>query len=211
MITRDLMRRFVPKCPDTAGWADALSKAAVIGGIDTVRETQHWLAQLSVESKAFTDFEEDLWYTTTGMMRAWKSRFPTTSSAQPFAGNPKALANRVYNGRMGNRVGTNDGWHFRGRGPKQITGRNNYTAFEQWLASRGVILPIRTQPELLLTPEVGALSAAWFWKTNNLDAVLNRHALDDPAVVALTQVINGGQNGLEERQQALARIQKVWS
>ena len=211
MITRDLMRRFAPKCVDPAGWAEALSRAAVIGGIDTPREMQHWLAQLFVECAGFTDFEEDLWYRAPRLVKIWPNRFPNIASAQPFAGNPKALANRVYNGRMGNRAGSDDGWHFRGRGPKQITGRDNYTALEKWLHGQGLNLPIRTNPELLLQPQAGALSAAWFWKANKLDAVLARHALDGPAVVALTKVINGGRNGLEDRQNALRRIQAVWA
>jgi hypothetical protein len=60
------------------------------------------------------------------MMQIWPSRFPTMASAQPYAGNPRALANKVYNGRMGNAVGSDDGWNFRGRGGSQTTGREGY-------------------------------------------------------------------------------------
>lgn len=56
--------------------------------------------------------------------------------ALAVAGDPQALANMVYNGRMGNRRDSNDGFHFRGRGPKQLTGRDNYTAFNVWLGER---------------------------------------------------------------------------
>jgi putative chitinase len=60
------------------------------------------------------------------MMQIWPSRFPTMASAQPYAGNPRALANKVCDGRMGNAVGSDDGWHFRGRGGSQTTGREGY-------------------------------------------------------------------------------------
>jgi putative chitinase len=211
MITPEIMRRFAPKCIDPAGWAQALTTAAAVGGIDTAREVQHWLAQLHVECAGFTDFEEDLWYRAATLVRTWPKRFPNLAAAQPFAGNPKALANQVYNGRMGNRPGTDDGWHFRGRGPKQITGRDNYTRLEAWMIGRGVPLSIRTTPELLLSPHAGAMSAAWFWKSNDLDGVLASHRNDGPAVIALTEEINGGRNGLAARQTALARIKAVWS
>ena len=60
------------------------------------------------------------------MMAVWPSRFPTVASAAPYAHNPRALANKVYNGRMGNREGSDDGWNFRGRGAVQTTGREGY-------------------------------------------------------------------------------------
>jgi putative chitinase len=210
MITRDLMRKIAPQCVDPDGWARELSRAAEIGGIDTPREVQHWLAQLLVECAGFTRFEEDLWYRAATLVKTWPNRFPNLASAQPFASNPRALANKVYNGRMGNREGSDDGWHFRGRGPKQITGRDNYTAYEAWLAARGIDLPIRTNPEILLKPEAGALSAAWFWKSEKLDAIVAT-ATDASATLSLTKRINGGSNGLLQRQQALVRVKGVWA
>jgi putative chitinase len=69
--------------------------------------------------------EENLNYSAKRLTQVWPGRFPTLSSAQPYANNPQKLANKVYGGRMGN-TGPNDGWLFRGRGLPQITGRDNY-------------------------------------------------------------------------------------
>lgn len=70
---------------------------------------------------------ENLYYTTAKRIRAvWPSRFPTLAAAEPYVKNPRALANKVYNGRLGNRPGTDDGWLFRGAGLVQLTGRTNF-------------------------------------------------------------------------------------
>src|SRR6266516_4516276 len=88
-------------------------------GIDTPLLIAHVMAQISHECGAGHDVVENLNYTASRMTQVWPSRFPTVSSAVPYANNPKALANKVYNGRMGNRAGSDDGWNFRGRGGSQ--------------------------------------------------------------------------------------------
>lgn len=72
--------------------------------------------------------EENLNYSAKRLTQVWPARFPTLASAEPYAGNPRKLANRVYGGRLGN-VAADDGWRFRGRGLAQITGKANYAKF----------------------------------------------------------------------------------
>lgn len=77
--------------------------------------------------RAMSPNSENLNYTSSKRIReVWPSRFPTVASAKPFVQNPKGLANKVYNGRMGNRTGSDDGWNYRGRGMPHLTGRDNY-------------------------------------------------------------------------------------
>lgn len=72
--------------------------------------------------------EENFNYTAKRLMQVWPARFPTMASAEPYAGKPRKLANRIYGGRLGN-IEADDGWRYRGRGLAQITGRANYAKF----------------------------------------------------------------------------------
>jgi putative chitinase len=91
---------------------------------------------------------------------------------------------------MGNGdAASNDGFNFRGRGPIQLTGRENYTNFGKTvgLTAEQVIDYIQTKK--------GALeSACWYWKSRNLNA-----ACDDNDIVKMTKLINGGTIGLDDR------------
>ncbi|MDX1222684.1 hypothetical protein GOL85_13225 [Sinorhizobium medicae] len=75
----------------------------------------------------FQPIEEYMFYTAKRLTQVWPKRFPSIASAQPYANNPKGLANKVYGGRMGNAL--NEGWTYRGRGLIQITGKDNYAKF----------------------------------------------------------------------------------
>ena len=94
-----------------------------------------------------TPQRENMSYSETRISEVWQYRFPTVAAAKPYERQPVKLANKVYNGRNGNREDGNDGWDFRGGGLDQLTGRANYRkrALEQ-------------TPERILEPEVAARS-----------------------------------------------------
>lgn len=96
-----------------------------------------------------------------------------------------------YEGRkdLGN-TRPGDGFRYRGRGLIQLTGRANYES-----ATRALGVDLVNQPELLETPALAARSAAWFWSTRNCNALA-----DAGDFTALTRRINGGLNGLKDRQ-----------
>ena len=109
-------------------------------------------------------------------------------------------AQRRYEGRkdLGN-VQPGDGKRFMGRGLIQVTGRANYARCAQALG-----LPLLERPQLLEMPRHAANSAGWFWQSNGLNVYADRGDF-----IGLTRRINGGINGLADRQALWARCKKV--
>lgn len=170
-------------------WGQPLEDAAQKYSIDRDR-ILWWLANLLHEAGPSLDnLEENLNYTTPErLMAVWPSRFPTVQSAKPYVRAPQKLANFVYSNRMGNGIpASNDGYFFRGRGLIQLTGRSNYTKFQQD-TGYGVV----GKPHMLSEiPKVAAESAAWYWSVRNLN--------DAPNFEYVVKAINGGLNGLDDR------------
>ena len=100
-------------------------------------------------------------------------------------------AQQGYEGRtdLGNNV-PGDGFKFRGRGLIQVTGRANYARMGAELG-----LDLLNHPELLEVPSNAVLSAAQYWTDHNL----NQYA-DSGDFETLTRRINGGLNGLSDRE-----------
>ena len=112
-----------------------------------------------------------------------------------MARKPEAIANHAYANRMGNGdVASGDGWRFRGAGPMQLTGRSNHSRFGKTVGK-----PAEAVPDFVRTPAGGALAAAWFWSTNDLNKVCETKSVAD-----VTRIINGGQLGLAEREKLFA-------
>jgi putative chitinase len=109
----------------------------------------------------------------------------------------------AYEGRrdLGN-VKAGDGKRFKGLGPIQLTGRANYRAFTAWMRKQlGDDAPdFEANPHLVKDDAFVAWSAVYFWDEKRLNQIADR---DD--VVAVTRVINGGRNGLDDRKAKLAR------
>src|SRR5512139_66418 len=85
----------------------------------------HAMAQFSHECGAGLEMEENLNYSASRLVQVWPKRF-TPELAVAYAHKPVQIANYCYNGRMGNRPESNDGWNYRGRGLAQVTGSNEY-------------------------------------------------------------------------------------
>lgn len=161
----------------------ALAPALQRFSITTPRRIAAFLAQCHVESAGFTRLEENLFYTTPGRIAAvWPSRFKSAAEAAPFARNPERLANRVYANRLGNGPeASGDGWRFRGRGLKQLTGRANYAE-----AARALGRPYVTDPDLLRAPADAVLTAAWFFARAGCNPLADAEQWD-----AITRRVNG--------------------
>jgi len=197
-IKRDVAERWLPHVQAAMARFNIISE----------RQVAAWLAQTAHESGGYTMLTENLNYRAATMAVCWPKRFaevgpdgkPKRDAKGALVPNkfalalerkPEPLANVVYASRMGNGPPeSGEGWLYRGRGLKQLTGKDNYTRCGQALG-----LDLVANPDLLLQPEGAALSAAWFWSVNKCGPLADA---DD--FVGLTKKINGGTIGLEDRQ-----------
>lgn len=188
-------------------WLDAVVEACVEFEINTPKRVAAFLAQTSHESGGYTLLTENLKYKAVTLAACWPNRFAEmgpdkkpkkdakgalipTKVANAIAGKPELIANMVYSSRMGNGPAeSGEGWKYRGRGLKQLTGKDNYTR-----CGKALGVDLVGNPDLLLEPEYAARSAGWFWKTNNLSPFA-----DKGDIKGMTVKINGGLIGYEKR------------
>mmetsp|Transcript_5628 Transcript_5628/g.10039 ORF Transcript_5628/g.10039 Transcript_5628/m.10039 type:complete len:207 (+) Transcript_5628:278-898(+) len=201
VITEEQFHSLFPKNPSPGLWASRLTKALTEEGLATQPQVAMFLAQCGYESASFTVFEEQLNYKADRLGEVFGKYF-TTEEVKAFAGKPEKIANRVYAGRNGNGLeSTGDGWKYRGRGPIQITGKENYRDCSKALYKDDK-LKLVEKPELLVEdPEVGLKVALWFWKSRELQSVAS--------VKQATKLVNGGSHGLEARQKLYDDAMKV--
>ena len=180
-----------------ARWFPHIDAAMREYGITAPLDQAMFIAQMGHESTRFTRVVENLNYAAENLVPTFGSHRITSQQAAALGrtatqpANQKAIANLVYGGEwgkknLGNQV-AGDGWKYRGRGLKQITGLSNYRSCGQALK-----LDLVTQPELLEVDENAARSAAWFYVSRGCQL----HSGD---VERVTLLINGGSNGLEKR------------
>jgi putative chitinase len=181
-------------------WLEPLKETFEKYGIDTAKRQAAFIGQCMHESGGFKLLEENLNYSAKALMATWPSRFPTEEMANQYARNPEKIANKVYGGRMGNGTEeTGEGWKYRGRGIKQLTGKENYDR-----CGSGLGVDLVGNPDLLLEPKYAALSAGWFWNKHNLNDLADKADIE-----TMTKRINGGLLGLDARKAAIQKAESV--
>jgi putative chitinase len=155
----------------------------------------HFFAQCAHESGNFKAFSENLNYGVKGLRTTFGKYFQTEGIAKNYERQPQRIANRAYANRMGNGdEASGEGFAYKGRGPLQLTGKNNYRAFGRYIGREQEILD---NPDLVAT-ELGFESALWFFDANKLWSICDQ-GINDAAILALTKRINGGTHGLDDR------------
>lgn len=156
-------------------WAPVMEPALQLAEINTPLRVAAWLSQIGHESGRLR-YSREIWGPT-----------PAQARYEPQTKLSRTLGN----------VRPGDGRRYMGRGLIQVTGRANYASTSRRLRELvGESAPDVVQaPALLEVPEWAALSAAIYWR----DRGLNRWA-DEGDVLTLTRRINGGTNGLADRQ-----------
>lgn len=185
----------IPTNKNVAMWHKAVLEIFPKYEIDTPNRIAGFVAQCAHESTNFTALEENLNYSEASLLKVFGRYFgpsPKRSAAE-YAKNPEKIANYVYMdefrvSKMGN-VKPGDGWLFRGRGLKQLTGRENYTNFGKSVGMTA------EEAAVYVATEKGAIeSACWFWNAKKLNAIA-----DTGDIVKMTKIINGGDIGLADR------------
>jgi len=206
----DVVRRVAPKARpeyiEAFERGDALLQAA---GIDTPRRLAHFLAQVLHESGGLTVTQENMGYRAPRIMQIFgagrHSAAVVESEAQALAGNPFALAERVYgvgNPRKSRELGNlneGDGYRYRGGGIMQTTGRSNYRRMGERCG-----VDFEARPELVYSAEHALKPALAEWAEGNLNEKADKDNLR-----AITKRINGGYNGLADRERWYRKVRPL--
>ena len=195
LITTEQFAALFPMNKEAEAWADAINRVLPDYQIDTVNRVAAFLAQCGHESLGFTVLSENLNYGANGLRNIFAKYFKDDVSAAAYQRQPEKIANKVYANRLGNgNERSGDGWKFRGRGPIQLTGRDNYTKFANDMFDNPET--ITGNPDIVASDKETALtSAVWFWNKNSLNTLA-----DQGDIITMTKRINGGTLGLSSRQ-----------
>tara|TARA_B110000046_G_scaffold42194_2_gene46797 strand:- start:584 stop:1453 length:870 start_codon:yes stop_codon:yes gene_type:complete len=202
---KEHLAAMIPGNKNVTDWYVALMEVMPNYGITTERRIAHFISQCAHESNNFRSLSENLNYSEKALNAVFGRYFgaaPKRNAAE-YARNPQLIANYVYQDefrkyKMGN-VNPGDGWLFRGRGLKQLTGRENYTRF-----GKSIDITAEEAADYVSTPKGAVESACWFWDTNKLNDIA-----DTDDVKRMTKKINGGSIGLADRQSRYTKAMEI--
>lgn len=185
--------------PDGIIGKNTLRKMKEVWGL-TNEQLAHFMAQTHHETGGFKLDTENLNYSASGLLKVFEKYFGVGKlPASQYANKPEAIANVVYANRMGNTEPC-DGYTYRGRGALQLTGKDNYKAFAEFLKNNEVL----TNPDIVATK--------YFWETALFYFTRNKlwgqmKYTDKEAVLRISKAVNMGStnakgtpNGLKDRE-----------
>jgi putative chitinase len=145
----------------------------------------HWLAQYDID--------------TPNRVRAFMAQ--AAHETDGFRTLREYASGQAYEGRadLGNDK-PGDGRRYKGRGIFQLTGRANYRLYGQLLH-----LALEAQPDMAAQPDVSVQIACMYWQRKNLS-----HWANNGDLTAITRAINGGLNGLTDRQRLYSLAKTIW-
>ena len=179
-------------------WLKPLNNAFIKYHITDINEKAMFLAQTAHESNDYKRLEESFNYKPERLFQVFRKRVGTLENAKKLcAEGSKAIADFVYGGRLGN--SQDEGYKYRGRGIIQLTGKNNYEYYGKKLN-----IDLINNPDLAKEPDTAIEIALLFWKEKECGMFAK---MGD--VKTVTKLINGGYNGLDDRQNRFGRILKI--
>jgi predicted chitinase len=217
-FTLDIMKRLFPavaesRVDDLQAIADELNAHINFYKLDTSLRREHFFAQVMQETGKSLSVEEGFVWKASSLKTSFSyfRKNPAEADAHGYANTRPiradgkkmvqadyvAIANGAYGGRadLGNGdQASGDGWMFRGRGLKQLTGRYNYAQLtiwhqnnqNEWLED---VKDFESSPDELIDMKYAARSAAYFWVKHSLAVKADEGAGVDQ-VNAITKIVN---------------------
>ncbi|MDC7683264.1 hypothetical protein PQU92_08245 [Asticcacaulis sp. BYS171W] len=185
-------------------YADALAPEMKARGINTPLRIAHFLATIIHETAGLTRFEENLAYSKPERLDALFSNVKGLAhAASLIKAGVIAIGNCIYAGRGGNGdESSGDGYRFRGRGPFQLTLRDNY----RMMAAK-LNVPLEVDPDLALRPEISARIAGQYWADKSLNKFADLGASD-----TIRARVNGtAMAGLSDCQRLADKVLKLFN
>ena len=202
MLITEPMLRTVTTPALAAKWCTALNETCERFAIDSPFRIAGFISNTAHESAGFKFVVENLNYSAASLMRVWPSRFPSLEFAQGYAMQPEKIANYVYANRMQNGdEASGDGWKYRGRGLIQLTGKANYLDYSFSCDNEAL-----QRPDIVAEDHYAAEAAGWFWDSKNLNALA-----DIQDIGGMCKKINGGYNGLDDRQMKYSQVMEYFN
>ena len=162
---------------EAAKWFDYLSSTLPKYNITTPERVAAFCANVTVETN-WKALEENVNYSAkwlyTGPLNRGNKRFPTMEDAQALYNKGKeAVANFIYANRMLNGPPeSGDGYKYRGRGLKQLTGKDNYTRASKAFFGDDRLV---TNPDQVVTDKnIAVETGCWYYKTANITSYADK-------------------------------------
>ena len=179
-------------------WLEPLNKGFDKYSIIDKNEIAMFLAQTTHESNDYKRLEESFNYRPERLFEVFKKRVGSLEKAKELCSKgAKAIGDFVYGGRLGN--AKDEGYKYRGRGIIQLTGKNNYKYYGDKLN-----IDLVNSPDLAKEPDAAIEIALLFWREKECGLYAK---MGD--VKTVTKLINGGYNGLDDRQKRFDSILKI--
>lgn len=198
--------------------ADELNTDLVKYKLDTVFRRAHFFGQIRQESGAAAKgVEESFHYSVLALKGGpfgYYRKHPDEAEKDGYVkdakknmiqrANQETIANKVYGPPPGNGDALlnevfGDGWKYRGRGLKQVTGKRNYRNFtKEYLKYWSETKDFLSTPDLLLEMPDAVRSAVWFWLVNKCYKTADK-GLDDVTIDAATRIVNSGEVAKHKR------------
>ncbi|MGX1087281.1 hypothetical protein [Pseudomonas sp. AP3_22 TE3818] len=234
-FTLKIMRQIYPRLgldrdSDLKEIAGELNANIEFYKLDTPLRRAHFFAQILQETGDQLATEESFVYKVNDLIRLFKyfKNNPEKASAHGYKidrgkikenGSPmnkfdfEVIANGAYGARreLGNRgYSSGDGWKYRGRGLKQLTGLHNYTEFNKWYRLNAIQWLGDEQdfvenPDLLRKMKYATRSAASFWLINKLYEVADKGSSPE-TVDKITKIVNFHTDSHPDRRRRFIRI-----